>query len=147
MPLIARQRTTRAGLLFASTLLGARAARADDLEKMQGKWKVTYAEVGGRPATAKELKNYKVKIDGKKFTLFEGDQKEEVRMKLDPDGKPHPKLEFWRGKEGDGTKAFWHGIYEFDGSRLKMCWGPANKSRPGGFGRKNADNRYYILTK
>ncbi len=130
-----------------AAFLGAGPARADDLEKMQGEWKVTYAEVGGRPATAKELKNYKVKIEGKKFTLVEGDKAEEVHLKLDPAAKPHAQMDFTRGKESAGTKAFWHGIYEFDGGRLKMCWGPTNKARPGGFGSKYADNRYYILTK
>jgi uncharacterized protein (TIGR03067 family) len=146
--MMARQRPALAACaLFTATLLSAGTARADDLEKMQGLWKVTYAEIGGRPATAKELKSVTIKIDGKKLTLNEGDKKEEVFLKLDHDATPHSQVEFWRGKQSEGNKAFWHGIYEFDGSRLKLCWGPANKTRPGGFGSKKAENRYYILTK
>ena len=131
------------GILVALGLLAGSPARADDKDEIQGAWRATFAEIGGKEATEAQRKRISVSIKGNAFTLTEGGGSETVHFRLNQKAQPRV-IEFWRkGQEG---KTLWHGIYEFDGRILRVCWGPAGQARPGSFNSKASnDHRYYIL--
>src|SRR6266566_3806535 len=109
------------GIALTLAVLAPGAARANELDNMQGTWRITYAAVGNKVANAKQLKAMSVIIDGNKFTLIEGaGQKEVVHFTPYPKRKPR-EVEFKRGK-GD-AKLLWHGIYELEGekTRFRLC--------------------------
>jgi uncharacterized protein (TIGR03067 family) len=135
--------------LWVVGLLGVLAlavnARADDVDRLQGKWKVTYAAVGNKVANLQQLRKMSVSIEGDKFTLYEADGKREsVHFSLSPDTKP-PEIDFREGKKKQ-TKAMYYGIYRFNQGKLNLCWGPAGETRPHHFATdgKN-DRRLFIL--
>jgi uncharacterized protein (TIGR03067 family) len=126
-------------------LLAPGTVRADDQEKLQGAWKVVQAEVGNEKANKGQKKELEVLIEGNKLTLIEGDTKETVHFGLDPSAKTHT-IDFF--KTAEKKEKIWHGIYEFDGKDLKLCWGPAGHDRPKEFGvKKGSEERYYIIRK
>jgi uncharacterized protein (TIGR03067 family) len=134
------------GVALTLVVLAPAAARADDLDTMQGKWQVIHAAVGAKVATASQMKSMSVTVEGNKFTLVT-DKKEVVHFT--PYSKRSPKeVEFKRGK-GD-AKLLWHGIYELEGKnqRLRLCWGPAGADRPKSFeAKRRDDHRLFILEK
>ena len=136
--------TLAAGSLLALATLVA----ADDADKMQGTWKVAYARVSGTTADAGTRAKLGVIIDGDKFTLIEPGMKESVHFTLDPKASP-PHIDFWKGKTASSKgQHFWHGIYEFEGDTLKVCWGPVGAPRPKDFtGGAAKMQRNFKLTK
>ena len=81
-----------------------------------------------------------VSIDGTNLTFTEGDKTEKVFFELNPDARPR-RIEFFQVKNKKKGLKNYHGIYEFDGEQLKLCWGPAGKARPTAFKTKGANER------
>src|SRR5258708_3063496 len=102
---------------------------------------------GGRKGGAgEERKPRGVTMDGNKFTLIEGRKKQETVTFTLREKDSQKVIEFHTLK--DKEKIHWHGIYEFDGDKLKVCWGPAGQERPKEVEAKKADDhRYFILEK
>jgi uncharacterized protein (TIGR03067 family) len=120
-------------------------ARADDAKKMQGTWEVVVAEVGPNEATKAQLKEFKVTVEGDKFTLKEGDRTYVVHFALNSAVKPAA-IDFY--KDAAKGEKLWHGIYDFDGKELKLCWGPTDEDRPKRFAtNKKNENRHFVLKK
>src|SRR3954470_1289200 len=133
------------GLALLALIAVASTARADDQERMQGTWKATLARIGANQATAAQLKKIEVIVEGDKFTLVEGEKKYVVHFALTSGGKPGV-VEFF--KTSEKKERLWHGIYEFDGKELKLCWAPAAHERPAKFGTtKHNEDRYFVLKK
>ena len=88
-------------------------------------------------ATERQLEGFHVTVEGDKFTLVEGSKTYVVHFALSPDAKPHV-IEFY--KTVDKKEKMWHGIYEFEGKELKLCWGPAGRPRPKDFESSKADD-------
>jgi uncharacterized protein (TIGR03067 family) len=133
-------------LALALALASPGLARADDFDRMQGAWRATYAAVGDKVANKNQLKGIGVVVDGTKFTLNEGAVSESAHLHLDPEATPRV-VEFRQGKEKE-TKLLYHGIYQFEEDKLKICWGPAGAPRPGRFETdKKNDRRLFILEK
>jgi uncharacterized protein (TIGR03067 family) len=121
--------------LMCCLALAAGVARADDLEKMQGNW-VASAKVG------KKKGKLPITIQGDKFTL-QGAKTESAHFTLN---EAKHEIDFF--KTNDKKERVWHGIYEFSGEELKMCWGPADRARPKGFTSNDKNKqRYYKLTR
>jgi uncharacterized protein (TIGR03067 family) len=77
--------------------------------------------------------------------LKEGARTYVVHFALDPAAKPSV-IEFF--KDAEKKERFWHGIYDFDGKELKLCWGPAGDKRPEKFAsNKKNENRYFKIIK
>jgi uncharacterized protein (TIGR03067 family) len=130
----------------AIVVLGAGVLRAGDGDRFQGTWRVTFALIGKDEATAGQLKQMRVIVDGDKFTLVNGDKESVVHFELDPTARPNRCIEFYKGAEK--KEKLWHGIYVFEGKDLKVCWGPAGSARPKRFGGNEAnENRYVELRK
>jgi uncharacterized protein (TIGR03067 family) len=134
---------TGAGLAVLVLVVSAPgSARADDMGKMQGAWKVTGGKVGGNPLP----KGMEVTVEKDKFVLKEPGKTEEVHFVLDTTAKTKG-VEFFRMTKNKKEKV-WHGIYKIDGDKITFCWGPAGKSRPQEFEpRKDSEDRLYILEK
>jgi uncharacterized protein (TIGR03067 family) len=129
--------------LFALTALTARTARADDLDKWQGAWRVVAAQVGGDVAGTSQLKKMRVTVDGNKLILEEGPKTYTVHFALDPESH---QVDFY--KDAGRKEKLWLGIYELDGKELKLCWGPNGAERPKEFEvKKGTDQRYYVISK
>jgi uncharacterized protein (TIGR03067 family) len=132
-----------ASILAALAVLAGRPVRADDQDDLQGTWRATFAEVGGVEATPAQQKRISVSIKGNAFTLNEGGGSETVYFRLNQKAKPRV-IEFWR-KNQEG-KTLWHGIYQFDGTNLRICWGPAGQARPRTFNSKASnEHRWYVF--
>jgi uncharacterized protein (TIGR03067 family) len=64
---------------------------------------------------------------------------------LDPAAKPSA-IDFF--KDAGKKERIWHGIYDFDGKELKLCWGPAGEERPERFAtNKKNENRNFVIKK
>jgi uncharacterized protein (TIGR03067 family) len=141
----ARQQIVLAAFALGATLLpGPGDVRADDVDRMQGGWKATYGEVGGNVGTGKQLKGYRVTIDGNRFTFAEGDKTEVVHFTVSEGARPWRHIDFWQS--ADKKRKLYHGIYHFDGNSLKLCWGAAGRARPTDFTTKESnDRRFFII--
>ncbi len=95
--------------------------KKDDLKSLQGLWKVTVYEMGGRPVgTPGDLT---VKVDRKRwdFVRQNGAGKTTVstwELRLDP--KARPRGFEWKGIKGSGMS--WVGSYRLDGTRLTLVF-------------------------
>ena len=107
---------------------------ADELEKLQGPWKVVSLEKDGKKQTEDAVKGLKVTIKEDKFLFKEGDKESEAALKVDPAQKP--KTIDLMVKEGDALKTI-KGIYLLDGDDLTICAaGDPNGERPTKFATK-----------
>jgi uncharacterized protein (TIGR03067 family) len=89
------------GLGAAALVLAALAvtpARADDQEKMQGKWDATHAQIGKEEATPAQLEKIHVTVEGNKLILEEGDKVYTVHFGLNPGAKPSA-IDFYKASD------------------------------------------------
>jgi uncharacterized protein (TIGR03067 family) len=118
-----------------TSVLGAdqtKDAARNDLEALQGEWKLVSATRDGKTMPADDVKVMKCTIKGDKFTITrDGKAVEAGAVKLDAAKKP---------KEidlplGDGKQTAL-GIYELSGGKYRMCYSPPGKDRPKDFEAK-----------
>jgi uncharacterized protein (TIGR03067 family) len=133
-------------LLVLAAGLALRAADAkDELDRLQGTWNRTSAEVNGKPVSEAELKNTTLVIQGDQYTLKtpEGDRKGTI--KLDPTSSPkHFDLTPSAGPNKGKTLL---GIYEVDGDTLRYCLALNGKDRPTEFSGKEGSGRGLFVNK
>jgi uncharacterized protein (TIGR03067 family) len=145
---IMKNRLRSLGLCCLVVVATSANLRADDLPKLQGTWKVSFAAVGEQTANDGQRKEMRIVIEGNKLTFHEvGGKKEVVYFRL-LQGTAPKTIEFRQNAKQD-AKLHYHGIYEMEtAKRLKICWAPAEHEKPGAFGTKKANHhRYYILVK
>jgi uncharacterized protein (TIGR03067 family) len=113
-----------------------------DREKLQGTWRATSLERGGKAGTAGEAQRRKLVVDGNTITLWDGERREsESTFKLNPDQKPK-EIDFM---DSSGEKPETLGIYSLEGDTLKLCFGMTEKDRPALFATKAGDNRILLV--
>ena len=88
-----------------------------DLQKLQGKWRLTYHSVAGVEDTIGVVWELEVKDD--KYTLTADSTKTTGTIKLDSSKKPK-QLEY-TAENDDDTMGTFIGIYEFDGETYRTC--------------------------
>jgi uncharacterized protein (TIGR03067 family) len=104
---------------------------SEELEKLQGSWKVVTLEVEGREVPAGFFGGAKIVVDGEKFST--------VGMGADYGGRitvdvaSEPKRFDVLFNEGPHAGLASRGIYELNGSKWRICLGFAGRERPNGF--------------
>ena len=88
-----------------------------DLQKLQGKWRLTYHSVAGVEDTIGVVWELEVKDD--KYTLTADSTKTTGTIKLDSSKKPK-QLEY-TAENDDDTMGTFIGIYELDGETYRTC--------------------------
>jgi uncharacterized protein (TIGR03067 family) len=127
-----------AGLLPASDTTKEDAAKKE-LEKLQGTWKITSLEVGGKPLPEDAVSGT-FTLKGDKYTFKTDDQEEEGTFKIDPSKKP-PAIDLLIGSGMDKGKTQL-GVYKLEGDRLTLCFAVAgDKERPGKFATAEDSNQ------
>lgn len=114
------------------------AAPTGDLATLQGNWKPLSIECAGQPQmSVEQLKQVTTVFDHAEYHLYYVNRSVSppkplklavANLKLDETTSPKSiSFEFSEGRL-KGQKL--HGIYEIAGNELKMCYGPADKSKP-----------------
>lgn len=112
-----------------------------DLTSLQGNWKpLSILFEGKAQMTADEMKKVTSVFDQAEYHLYYADKAKEpptvlklavMTVTLDPSTSPKSiAFEFAAGAL-KGQKR--HGIYELTGNELKLCYGPAERPKPGQF--------------
>ncbi len=106
--------------------------RKTDREQLQGSWALVAAEVGGRKASADEVKQIGIKLDfaGDKVVYEQGGASEATTFRLDP-AKGPKEIDLVLGKT-EVHKC----IYRLDGDRLTVCKSHPPRERPTAFASK-----------
>jgi RNA polymerase sigma-70 factor (ECF subfamily) len=118
------------------------APKKTDQEQLQGTWTLTAAEVGGKKATAEEIKTIggQVLFAGDKAVMTQGGRVEEVTFRLDPAKRP---------KEMNivfGFTEVHRAIYRLDGNTLTICKSHPPADRPTAFATKAGSKWPMLLT-
>jgi uncharacterized protein (TIGR03067 family) len=105
---------------------------AEELQRLQGTWRVEAWEEGGKAVAAADLKKRGVFFGGNIF-VFRRDDKvfQAGSIQLDP-GKS-PRTINLSVREGEGKDDVMLGIYALEGDTLKLCFDPQGQSRPADF--------------
>jgi uncharacterized protein (TIGR03067 family) len=115
--------------------------RARDIPNIQGTWRVTYSEDGGRIAPQEMLKELRFVIDEQDLITEIGGRKSVSTYKLDPSTNPKS-LDL---TENGRTK---QGIYDLVGDTLRICIAESGDQRPTAFdSQPNSANDIVLILK
>jgi uncharacterized protein (TIGR03067 family) len=132
-------------LLLAGVVFLLAAGDADEevkkeIARFQGTWRMVSLEVGQNKLTEDALKDFRLKIEGDKFTATEGTSENHGTFKVDPTKKPKTiDITMIQGEKRQTLL----GIYELEGDTYKLCGDMSGKSRPTEFAIKPGSG--YIL--
>lgn len=131
---------------FATVLwFAAVAVAADDaaaLKPLQGMWKVTAAELGGRPLGGDFMRTTKLTIQGDRYTVM-AESPDKGTLKVD--ASQSPKTMDVIGGEGPNKGKTILAIYEIKGDTLRICYDLSGKSRPTEF-KSKPDTPLFLAT-
>src|SRR5262245_10505965 len=103
----------------------------DDLERLQGTWRVSSLELEGKQMPDTMLADAEITIRGQRFTSKGMGAVYKGVLKLDPSSKPaRLDMKFDAGPEKGNTNL---GIYVLQGNTLKLCLATRGKIRPSRF--------------
>lgn len=131
-------------LIAAGLLVAADAPKNDpnqaDLKKMQGDWALASMTRDGMKTPDDAAQTIFRTVKGDQYTVLRFDKAiGKGTFKIDATKKPKT-VDFFPDGTKDKTKAM-HGIYEFDGAKLKYCYAPAGKDRPTTFSSKDGETQ------
>ena len=105
-----------------------------DYAKLEGTWRVVSLEIEGKKIPEETIKDSRLIIKGKEFTMKEKIATYRGNFSTDPSKKPKTiDMKFTEGPEKGNTSL---GIYELDGDNLKLCLTITAKDRPAEFAAK-----------
>jgi uncharacterized protein (TIGR03067 family) len=118
-----------------------------DAEQLQGAWEATAYETAGTPATADEVKAFRVRVEGDRMTLTTAAGETKAEFKLNPSASPKAIDLVLAGGEAKGKTIL--GIYEVKGDELKLCVRevPERAGRPAGFKTEKGDTNLSVTLK
>jgi uncharacterized protein (TIGR03067 family) len=119
-------------VLAAALALAADETKKDSPAKeyggFEGTWRVVSLEIEGMKLPEKAIKDARLIIKGKEFTMKEQIATYRGHFTIDPRKKPKTiDLKFTAGPEKGNTS---YGIYELKGDELKLCLTITGKKRP-----------------
>jgi uncharacterized protein (TIGR03067 family) len=107
---------------------------AKDYARLEGTWRIVSLEVEGMKIPDETIKDARLIIKGKEFTMKEKIATYSGNFTIDPGKKPKAiDMKFTAGPEKGNTS---YGIYEIDGDNLKICLTITAKDRPTEFAAK-----------
>ncbi len=126
-------------------LAGDGAMKADDAQKLQGKWEVVSAEMNGNTATAADMDDITITIHGNTFESNQGAQTDRGAFTVNHARQPHEmdvKAETgaWAGRTVPA-------IYEFVGDTLRICYAVEGEERPKVFTTEQDSGRLTVSYK
>ncbi len=131
---------TRYAVFFLAAIfsLAADDAKKDPLDeeyaKFEGTWQIVSLEVDGMKIPAESIKDSRLIIKGKEFTMKEKIATYKGAFTIDAGKKPKTiDLKFTAGPEKGNTS---QGIYELDSDDFKLCLTITAKDRPAEFAAK-----------
>jgi uncharacterized protein (TIGR03067 family) len=119
---------------------------AKDIDKMQGTWLKSEAELAGEKYPDEIRKSIKLVIKDDKYTVTVGNERpDKGTMKLDPSA--NPKTMDIASTDGPNKGKTFLTIYEIDGDTLRVCYDLSGKSRPTEFKTKPKTQLYLVTYK
>jgi uncharacterized protein (TIGR03067 family) len=125
----------------------ARAATSSPLvSDFEGEWLMVSAVMDGNPMDPSAVEWVKRVTHGDETTVYAGPQ---VMMKMEftSDASKSPKTIDYVNTAGSSKGKSQQGIYEFDGSLLKICVAPPGSPRPAQFQSDRGDGRMFTVWK
>jgi uncharacterized protein (TIGR03067 family) len=116
------------GIVFLLTAADAGEDVKKELAKFEGTWRIVSLETEQGKIPEDALKEFRLKIEGDKFTAVENSGEVHGTFKVDPTKKP--KTIDITMKEGPMKDKTMLGIYELDGDTYKLCGDMQGKNRP-----------------
>jgi uncharacterized protein (TIGR03067 family) len=102
--------------------------------RFEGSWQVVSLEIGGMKMPEKGLKDARLVIKGKEFTMKDKIAAYRGTFSIDISKKPKTiDMKFTEGPEKGNNS---YGIYELDGDNFKLCLTITGKNRPTEFAAK-----------
>ena len=101
---------------------------SDDPEKVEGTWEMVYGEQGGEPLPGELVRRARLVLAAGRYAVRIGRDAFKGTHRLDPSRQPK-----WidvTASEGRLRGRTLLGIYEFDGSRLRVCFASPGQARP-----------------
>jgi uncharacterized protein (TIGR03067 family) len=136
-------------LVTAGALAGGDASLEDaikkDLDRLQGRWKVTRAEVNGKALPQKAFLKVVIVVKEDSITFKNGAEVYDV-VTFDPDPGATPKSADLRHTSGLMKGVRERAIYELQGDVWKLCIAPRRQKRPTEFStREGSGQQLFIL--
>jgi uncharacterized protein (TIGR03067 family) len=131
------------GIVAVALLVGGTAAQdaKEDMKKLEGTWVVVSAERDGK--NYDRIKDDQVVFAGDKITIKSKERDQKGTYKLDPSKKPKA-LDLISDNAGDPPV---HGIYEFKGEELRICFSRPGKDRPTAFATQAGSEMTLVVMK
>jgi uncharacterized protein (TIGR03067 family) len=119
------------GLLIAPDDVKDEAVKKE-LKKLEGNYTIATAEVNGTQIQENALEQFKLRIEGNKWSVTTNQGKIEATITIDP--AKNPKTIDFAYTEGQQKGQSTRGIYSLEGDRIKLCRTlTEDKERPAGF--------------
>ena len=115
------------------------------LAKLQGKWKLTGVEHGGKSAPAKDLVNQTLEVSGTKTTARDGDDIKDQTEIVALDAKGKPAAIDVKMTSGDDKGKMLAGIWKLEGDKLSICVPEPGKERPKSFAAKEGTGHTLLV--
>jgi uncharacterized protein (TIGR03067 family) len=128
------------GLLLAAD---SRQAVKEELQRLQGEWRLVYAEVSGEVVPEDSFQGERTILKGDRLTVLKGGKVLlRATMRFDPTTSPPTFVETIADGTSRGRK--FHGIYELTGDTLRSCGVSADQERPREFTSRNGEKLFVI---
>ena len=125
---------------------GSKKTMATDQKKIQGAWKMTYAEVKGLPLPPNKIAALKLVFKGDKHILYNGEKIEAMGShRLDP-AKKQKAIDITE-EEGPNKGKSTRGIYLLDDDVFTVCYNTPDMARPTAFTSKAGSTIYLFIYK
>jgi uncharacterized protein (TIGR03067 family) len=130
-------------VVFAVSLVATTAAiAADDAQAVQGTWRPSKAQLGGKPMPDAVLKTITLKLDNGNYEVHVGDSPDKGTYTLD--STTDPKGMSVTGTDGPNKGKTFPAIYELHGDTLRICYDLSGQKRPTEF-KSTAGTKLYLV--
>ena len=123
------------------TLSGQAHAQGEDLDQMQGTWKVASGEADGAPVSNDYITGFTVNINGTSYVLHDVRGDRSGTFTIDPSKQPK-QIDIQPGGQDESRKML--GIYEVGPAGMRICYARAGDPRPATFSTEQDSGRLLV---